>query len=69
MKQKVIKTYPPAVPGGLWLDVMRDGPGEYSVCAAGNSANPIVYGFILPIHAEEWIVELQAQQRGWVRIG
>lgn len=58
----VIRTFP-GVEGGLWLDIVRDGPGEYSVHAIGNDTNPIAYGFSLPKQAEEWVVELQDQHR------
>jgi hypothetical protein len=65
--KQVVKTFP-GVDGGLWLDIVRDGPGQYSVHAIGNPINPIAEGFILPTHAEEFVVDLQARQRGWVRI-
>jgi hypothetical protein len=64
----VVKTFP-GVDNGLWLDIVRDGPGQYSVHAIGNHINPIAEGFYLQVHAEEFVVDLQARQRGWVRIG
>lgn len=68
MKQ-IIKTYP-GVNDGLWLDVTRVGPGQYQVEIAGSEPEHVIaYGFILPIHAEEFVVDLQARQRGWVRVG
>jgi hypothetical protein len=65
---EVVKTYP-GVNGGIWLDIVREGPGHYAVHALGNVINPIADGFILQPHAEEWVVELQARQLGWVRAG
>lgn len=68
MKQAhVIKTFP-GVADGAWLDIVRTGPGRYNV-QVSETGQVIAEGFYLAQHAEEWVVDLQARQRGWVRVG
>lgn len=62
----VIKTFP-GVSDGLWLDIVRERPGKYNVVVP-ETGQVIAEGFTLPVHAEEWVVDLQARQRGWVRV-
>lgn len=63
---QVVKTVN-GVDAGEWLDIVRRAPGEYDVQLA-HSGQVIAEGFFLQSHAEEWLVELQAHQRGWVRV-
>lgn len=63
---KVMKTYQ-GVDGGLWLDVVREAPGNYSVHAIGNPTNPVAYGFVRLEYAEEYVVTLQNSQRAAMR--
>lgn len=63
---RIIKTFPGVEGPPIWMDIVRVAPGHYNVQLA-HSGQVLAEGFVRDYHAEEWIVGLQAKQRGWVR--